>query len=691
MIWDILLIGDIVGIGLGFDTGGTYTDAVLMDLSTGKIVQKAKALTTRDDLSIGVGNAIRNFDPKLLEEIVMVSLSSTLATNSVVEGKGCRVGLISVGHDFDNSIPVNAYAKIQGGHDLKGREAAELDENAVRDILSSWKGLVDGVAVTSYLSVRNPDHEVRIKKLAEEILEVPVVCGHELSSSLGFNERAVTSVMNARLIPIIKELIFSVKAVMARNRIAAPLLIVKGNGSIMGESVATSRPIETILSGPAASMIGAKNLTGRNDAIVMDMGGTTTDIGILRNGYPRLEKEGAIIGGRRTRVLAAEISTSGLGGDSRIVVNGGKFVLGTSRVIPLCIAASKWPQLVERLKTASEAPSRPTPESLGIDNVVQDIEFFTLVKTTGRDTLTEDNKKFLDLIAAEPHSLKEAGDILKIHPFSFNIVKLEENGLIQRIGLTPTDILHAEGSYVFYDAEASKYGVSYAAKKLNITTDEFIALAKEKVVEKLSQELLRKLFFEETGKLELDGVGLDLMNKAVSGKDGLDFGCSVRLNKPIIGIGAPVAAYYPQMAKKFGAELLLPEHSEVGNAVGAVTGSIVETLDILIRPKTTGSDDPPCTVFSALGKEEFESITEALKYADTVGRGYVTDQAKRAGAEYVDVKTDVHEKRYEIGGGLGTGGDVLLETEVHITAVGKPKEFHVNATVNTDETWDHIR
>jgi N-methylhydantoinase A/oxoprolinase/acetone carboxylase beta subunit len=133
------------------------------------------------------------------------------------------------------------------------------------------------------------------------------------------------------------------------------------------------------------------------------------------------------------------------------------------------------------------------------------------------------------------------------------------------------------------------------------------------------------------------------------------------------------------MAKKFGAELLLPEHSEVGNAVGAVTGSIAETLDILIRPKTTGADDPPCTAFSSLGKKEFDSITDALKFADSDGRAYVSEQARKAGAEYVDVKRDIHEKRYEIGGGLGNGGEVLLEIEVRITAVGKPKEFHIRS------------
>jgi N-methylhydantoinase A/oxoprolinase/acetone carboxylase beta subunit len=353
-------------IGLGFDTGGTYTDAVLMDMATNGVLQKSKALTTRDDLTVGIRNTLVGFDKELLKKVKMVSLSSTLATNSIVEGKGCRVGLICVGEEFEMSIPVDLHTTVSGGHDLDGKEEKKLDEESARRFMLSLRDKVDGLAINSYLSVRNPDHELRLKRMAKDILDLPVVCGHELSSSLGYHERTITSVMNSRLIPIIRELMDSVKHVMKEYGIKAPLMIVKGDGSIMSEEIAIERPIETILSGPAASLIGAKMLTGRDDAIVMDMGGTTTDIGILRNGYPRLEKEGAMIGGRRTRVMAAEISTSGIGGDSRIIVNGSKFMLEHVRVVPLCIAATIWPQLLPRLKEVSESRSRFSPESMDV-------------------------------------------------------------------------------------------------------------------------------------------------------------------------------------------------------------------------------------------------------------------------------------------------------------------------------------
>lgn len=662
-------------LGLGLDTGGTYTDAVIIDFSTGEVLSKAKALTTRDDLSVGIGESVDKLDQKLLRDIRLISMSSTLATNSIVEGKGCSVGLIVIGRDFDRSIPVDEYVRISGGHTLSGKEAAPLDEEAARAFMNTVNGRIEGLAVTSYLSVRNPEHENRIKAIAKEILDVPVICGHELSSSLGFNERTVTSIMNARLIPIIEDLIDSVKRVMGKRGAGVPLMVVKGDGSLMGENVAMERPIETILSGPAASLIGAKTLTGRMDAIVMDMGGTTTDIGILRNGNPRLEEQGAMIGGRRTHVLAAEIATSGLGGDSRIVVNGDKFELTALRVMPLCIAASKWPQLEARLKEMAEKKSRPTPESMDAKSIVQDVEFFIKLKDAKGLAISEEDTKLLEYIKREPFSLKEAGDALNIHPFVFNIPKLEEAGIVQRIGMTPTDILHAEGSYVEYNEHASIYGVQHQAKKLGKSAEDFISFAKAEAIDKLAAELLKELFFEETGTLEPGIVGKDLMMKAIKGGFGLDYSCKISLNKPIIGIGAPVSAYYPQVAEKFDCELILPKHAEVGNAVGAITGSIVETMDVLIRPKPgeNAISDPKCFLFAPFGRMEFETLTEAAEYAASEASKTLMERAVSAGADDPRIEVERIDRKYEFGSGYGA--DALLETHVKVSAVGKPKQF----------------
>lgn len=678
--------------GLGFDTGGTYTDAVIIDLDNGSVVCNSKSLTTRDDLSKGIEGSIDGFDGSLFPDIRMVSLSSTLATNSIVEGKGCRVALLAVGYEFDRSIPVDEYACIKGGHNLYGKEKEPLDEESAIGFLKSVKDRVDGVAITSYLSVRNPDHENRLLKLTSEILDVPVVCGHQLSSSLGFNERTVTCVMNARLIPIIKELIVSVKKVMSERGIEAPLMIVKGDGSIMSEAVALGRPIETILSGPAASLIGAKTLTGEKDAIVMDMGGTTTDIGILRNGTPRLEKEGAVIGGKRTRVMAAEIATSGIGGDSRIVVNGKELKLLALRVMPLCIAASRWPSVGEKLKAIAGVQPRFVPGCLDEAKITQEIEFFIKLKGSDSTALTDDDRRFIKAVETEPKNLTAVGEELGIHPYSFNIPKMEELGLIQRIGLTPTDLLHVEGSYVQFDREASVNGVLHQAGKLGMSVDGFVAFAKNAVIEKIATELLKKLFYEETRQSDLDKVARDLMSKAITGKEGLDYSCRIRLNKPIIGIGAPIGAYFPKVAEMFGTRLIQSEYSHVGNAVGAITGNIVESIDVLITPfkGEGGSADPRCTVFASFGKKEFEKYSEAIEYARSEGTRFVSERAVLAGADRFEVTVESKDKRFGVGDECG--GTMLIETLLTITAAGKPREFRMveNSSYYSDlnRKWD---
>ena len=178
---------DTMGYGLGLDTGGTYTDAVIMDLDRGEVLCKSKSRTTHRNLSIGIRGAIDGLDPGMLGKVGVVALSSTLATNSVVEGRGCRVGLVSIGCDYDNTLPPDYSVRIQGGHGIHGEPVQYLGEKEAREFLESIKGKVEGIAISSFMSVRNPEHEIRVREMAREILDVPAVCGFDLSSELGFN------------------------------------------------------------------------------------------------------------------------------------------------------------------------------------------------------------------------------------------------------------------------------------------------------------------------------------------------------------------------------------------------------------------------------------------------------------------------------------------------------------------------
>lgn len=663
-------------LGLGIDTGGTYTDTAIIDLDKGKVLAKAKALTTRHDLSEGISNSISRLAGIELSKVRLVSVSSTLATNSVVEGKGCRVGLMVIGAEYQQMVPVDDVVQIKGGHNLLGEEAAKLDLDAARQFVERTKGKVDAYAISSYLSVRNPEHEVAVKKLVAELCPHPTVCGHELTTKLGFHERTLTAVLNAKLIPIVADLVASVKKVLADHGINAPLMIVKGDGSLMGEKMTRERPVETILSGPAASLIGAKYLTHEEDGVVIDVGGTTTDIGVLRGGKPRLDPEGAMIGGWRTRVKAADISTSGIGGDSRIVVMDRKMHLNPLRVMPLCIASTKYDCILPKLHKAAADKPRYQAGHASIENYIQSSEFFIFNKPIEGMELSSDEKAFVELVKQEPRSIYEVAELTGIHPFSFNVRRLEEIGLILRIGLTPTDVLHADGSYIEYDDKASKIAVDIQAKAMGTDPAHFCKEARRAVIHKISLELMKKLMYEETGRSTNDEIARDVWEKMITHKPGIDFSCRIKLHKKIIGIGAPVAAYLPIVAEQFETHLLLPDHSEVGNAVGAITGSIMETVEVLIRPKpgVSAMENPPCTLHSPYEKREFATLTEAVAYAETWAKDLAGNLAVRAGADEVEVLVHKDEHTGHVGQSYGSTG-IFLEMKVVATAIGKPRLF----------------
>src|SRR6185312_6784021 len=158
----------------------------------------------------------------------------------------------------------------------------------------------------------------------------------ELSSSLDAPRRALTAALNARLISRISLLIEAVGRAMASLNIVCPLMIVKGDGTLALAETVAKRPIETVLSGPAASLVGARWLSGLDDFIMSDMGGTTTDLGMLIAGRPKVTDKGAELGGWRTMVKAIEVKTIGLGGDSEITIGAdGSLIVGPQRVIPV--------------------------------------------------------------------------------------------------------------------------------------------------------------------------------------------------------------------------------------------------------------------------------------------------------------------------------------------------------------------
>ncbi len=362
---------------LGIDTGGTYTDAVLWDEAAGphgKVLAKAKALTTRHDLAVGISGAVDAVLEKAAVDpsaIKLVSMSTTLATNALVEGQGGRVALVMIGFaekDLERdglkaALGSDPVIFCPGGHDVHGN-AQPLDLSSLEAALPELETGVSGFAVCAYFATRNPAHENAARDLIRESTGLPVTASHELSAKLGGPRRALTTLLNARLIAMIDRLVAATEGFLEKRGIAAPLMVVRGDGALVSARMPRERPIETILSGPAASLVGARHLTGLADAVVSDIGGTTTDVAVLDGGRPRLDPEGATVGGFRTMVEAVAMRTFGLGGDSEIALEDGglepKILLGPRRLVPLALAGAC--SMATRSSPSSSAScARPIP------------------------------------------------------------------------------------------------------------------------------------------------------------------------------------------------------------------------------------------------------------------------------------------------------------------------------------------
>ena len=296
---------------LGVDTGGTYTDAVLLDegdaMISSRVLASAKSLTTRPDLALGVGRAI---DAVMAQagvspaDVALVSLSTTLATNALVEGQGGRVALVFIGFDpaeltragLTEALRGDPVIALAGGHNHAGGEVMPLDLAGLATALDGLGPEITGFAVAASFATRNPGHELAAHDLIIARTGKPVTCSHELSAALGGPKRALTAVLNARLIGLITRLINACQAHMLARGISARLMVVRGDGALISAELARDRPIETILSGPAASIAGASWLTGESDALVSDIGGTTTDVCLLRDGKPAIDPQGARVG-----------------------------------------------------------------------------------------------------------------------------------------------------------------------------------------------------------------------------------------------------------------------------------------------------------------------------------------------------------------------------------------------------------
>ena len=656
-----------MGLMLGIDTGGTYTDAVLYNKQSG-IKSASKSLTTKHDLTVGITGAcesvLKDIDPN---DITMVSLSSTLATNAIVEKHSNPVCLIMVG--FDESALEKAGLKsaldndpcyfVSGGHKASGEMANELDEKQIIKIINDNKNKVSAFAVCSVFAVRNNEHENRIQELIEQNCDLPATLSHSLADALDAPRRALTALLNARLISQIHQLINSVKSFLKSKKITANLMIVQGNGSLMSADVALHKPVETIMSGPAASIIGATYLTDNKNAIVSDIGGTTTDIAEIKDGLPVLSADGATVHGWRTMVEAIAVYTVGLGGDSEVREVEGNLILGPRRVTPLSLLATQYPYIIDILDKQLNRDYRRTYDGM-FAHRLRDIDENII-------SLSASEKHFWDELESGAKSLEE---LLQNGRPPKPLDRLVDMGLVIYSAFSASDASHILGLQDQWDKKAAILGGKiYALKERTPGHDwaknetEFSKMVAEQMALQSAKVIMASAYLNESG-IDLLQSGKDIddfIDKAL-GQEKTNFSLNVKFKNPLIAIGAPAETYYNGVAKKLGAKLIIPEYSYATNAVGAVVGKVIKNIDVTITAPSDG-------IYRVHGEtnETFTDLEKAVECASNYGTQFVKDYIEKNNGFDIITNINRNDRTVKVG-----NKNMFIESTISVRGVGEP-------------------
>ncbi len=654
---------------LGIDTGGTYTDAVLFCRKRG-VLGSAKALTTREDLALGIDAAARQVLPEDRSEVAMVSISTTLATNAIVEGRASPACLLMIGQGpealeragLGTALGEDPVVFIAGGHDATGAEQTPLDEQALRSALARHAPDVAAFAVTAHFAVRNASHESRARVLVREHCDHPVTCSQDLSDRLDAPRRALTTLLNARLIPMITDLISAVRRMMEERGLAAPLMVVKGDGSLVRAELASQRPVETILSGPAASIVGGHHLAGAGDALVVDMGGTTSDIAVLERGRPRLRDDGASVGGWRTMVRAVAAHTVGLGGDSE--VHFGKddaCRVGPRRVVPMCLLAHQQPSVLEYLDRRRDRMLYDADQ----------IRLVMLAAPTPREGLTRFEREMVEQLSHGPRWVSEVASdrvLLRV------LERLLRRGLVALCAFTPTDAAHVLGMQKTWRVDGARKAAELwwrLARGTDARSVSQIESLCRRVVDALTlaagRALVSAALAHERANIDTGERGADALLARALGPEGAHarlVDVKLHLRRPLVALGAPAASYFPAVAERLDAELRVPRHAEVANAVGAVAAGVLQSARVLISAPSSGC----FRVHAGAAIEDFSDYDTSLARAQRLAESLAREKASAAGADEAHVETERHDLRAP---GVG-GEEIFIETSVTATAIGRP-------------------
>ncbi len=480
----------------------------------------------------------------------------------------------------------------------------------------------------------------------------------------------MTAVLNARLISIVDGLVRTTERTLRDRGINAPLMVVRGDGSLVSAAFVRERPIETILSGPAASLVGAAHLTGASDAMISDIGGTTTDIAVLRAGLPIISADGASVGGHQTMVSAVAMRTHGLGGDSHVRHDeravGPMVRLGPRRVIPVCQLAVEHAKLVHTMldqQLASSVPGELDGMLLIAENFDEKLAALTKTSATGVERA---------VLQAMGGRVSAAANALSTLQLRRVMERLVQRGVLQLAAFTPTDAAHVLGMQAMYDGVAAAKTAELFARHRDrlgraIAPDgkAMSQIVIDTLVRRSAEAVLAAAFVHdglppETVDQQVVQVALDRGFSAAAATIGLQL--------PLIGLGASAAAYYPLVAAVLGAQSQIPADADVANAVGAVVGRVRLSRECVVTAPQQGQylvhvdGETPAM---------FTNLDAARDFArEHLTAGLATEMVA-AGAPVFETNENWFENIVDLG-----GMEMFVEGSLTITASGRPRRSH---------------
>ena len=338
---------------LGLDVGGTFTDAVIIDGH--RVVATAKRRTTKDNLMNGIGEALdavlEGYDTSNIEQ---VTLSTTVVTNTIVEEKEQVVDLYVItgpGRNVDDIFPVEPIY-LQGYTDHRGIVVERTPADAVRGIVNMVQAHsgTDLAAVSAKFGVRNPHEELSITEELKNTYHT-ISNGSLLSGSLNFPRRTISAYFNSAVIPVFTVFKKNVEEALKVRNIIASLHILKADGGSLPMEHMVSRPVETVFTGPAATVLGlsALGVIGNKHTVALDIGGTTTDISLWKYGKPLMTKSGVSIREYPSAVRSFAVTSVGIGGESVVRLKDGDLTVGPERVGPSVALGGVEPTLGDAL------------------------------------------------------------------------------------------------------------------------------------------------------------------------------------------------------------------------------------------------------------------------------------------------------------------------------------------------------